>query len=147
MGRGDVSGACTPVGRRCHRLLSDVDGAASMSLGPASRWPAAVAHKRALFCGARPSGGGRPAEDGFPGSPAVSRCPSDNRKLCWCPIRAEPMALPEDFDLEKLKPFGRNKVPRARGRKAGSKNKIPTTVKAAVVEGLARHGSNGQGEG
>jgi hypothetical protein len=37
-----------------------------MELRLALRWPAAVAHKRALFCGARPSkkGGARP-RDGF----------------------------------------------------------------------------------
>jgi sugar lactone lactonase YvrE len=44
MGRGHASRARTPVGRRSHRLLSDVDGAESMKLRLALRWPAAVAH-------------------------------------------------------------------------------------------------------
>ncbi len=65
MGRGDASGACTPVGRRYHRLLSDVDEAESMKLRLALRWPATVAHKRALFCGVRPSKGGARPRDGF----------------------------------------------------------------------------------
>jgi hypothetical protein len=50
MGRGDASVACTPVGRRYHRLLSDLDGPvdeASVSVP--------LAHKRALLCGERPS--------------------------------------------------------------------------------------------
>jgi len=55
MGRGHAQTARTPVGRRSHRLLSDVDGAQSMKLRLALKRPAAVAHKRALFCGARPS--------------------------------------------------------------------------------------------
>jgi hypothetical protein len=32
MGRSDASEACTPVGRRYYRLLSDVDGAEPMKL-------------------------------------------------------------------------------------------------------------------
>jgi hypothetical protein len=43
IGRGGVSGACTPVGRRYHRSFSDLDGAvdeASVSVRT---------HKRALF--------------------------------------------------------------------------------------------------
>jgi hypothetical protein len=36
-----------------------------MKLRLALRWPAAVAHKRALFCGARPSKGGARTKDGF----------------------------------------------------------------------------------
>jgi hypothetical protein len=36
-----------------------------MKLRLAQRWPTAVAHKRVLFCGARPSRGGARPRDGF----------------------------------------------------------------------------------
>ena len=71
MGRGDASGARTPVGRRYHRLLSDVDGAKSMKLRLAVRWPAAVAHKGGAVLGLAALEGRRTAERWIPGSPAL----------------------------------------------------------------------------
>jgi hypothetical protein len=52
-------------------LLSDVDGAESMKLRLALRWPAAVAHKRALFLWRVALEGRRPAEGWILGSPAL----------------------------------------------------------------------------